>query len=247
MYHGYNTYLDEFGSQARQIPTVVLKRGSKGPLVKKLQEWLKTLGYSLTVDSDFGPGTKKQVKLFQKKSGLTVDGVVGSKTWTTLHTALTDKAITEPTWSAAERAEFEKLTAGSSAPKPSEIQRRLIADAGGLHDAMLNLAAKSGVTAPLRGPDPTSKGPPQVRPPDHGLKAVFDKADAVDWTVMGVSGLASGWLVGTLARGIDVPWWMGALAGLGVGGGAGLAASVKLRDKDKLAGDLEIDDYWLEY
>ena len=228
MYQGYDNYLDEFGSQGQLIPIVVLKRGAKGPYVKKLQESLKTLGYSLAVDSDFGPGTKKQVKLFQGKMGLTVDGVVGPKTWQALSSAAAPPI-------------------GSSATPPIGSS----AKAGALHDAMVNLAAKSsGHAAPPNQAAPwvapTSKVPP-LRPTDHGLKAVFDKADAVDWTVMGVSGLASGWLVGALARGIDVPWWMGALAGLGVGGGAGLAASVKLRDKDKLAGDLEIDDYWLEY
>lgn len=53
----------------------VLKKGSKGEWVKKMQ---KVLG--ATPDGDFGPGTEKAVKEWQAKNGLTADGVVGPKT-----------------------------------------------------------------------------------------------------------------------------------------------------------------------
>jgi putative chitinase len=53
----------------------VLKKGSKGEWVKKMQ---KVLG--ATQDGDFGPGTEKAVKAWQEKNGLTPDGVVGPKT-----------------------------------------------------------------------------------------------------------------------------------------------------------------------
>ena len=53
----------------------VLKKGSKGEWVKKMQ---KVLG--ATPDGDFGPGTEKAVKEWQSKNGLTADGVVGPKT-----------------------------------------------------------------------------------------------------------------------------------------------------------------------
>ena len=51
------------------------KVGSKGEAVKKVQELL-----SLNADGDFGPGTEKAVKAFQKKSGLPVTGVVDQAT-----------------------------------------------------------------------------------------------------------------------------------------------------------------------
>ena len=54
----------------------VLKKGSKGESVRTLQEFLK-----ITVDGDFGPKTESAVKAFQKKTGLTVDGIVGRNTW----------------------------------------------------------------------------------------------------------------------------------------------------------------------
>ena len=56
---------------------MLLKVGSKGEDVKKLQEKLGT-----TADGDFGPGTEKLVKEWQTANGLTADGLVGDGTWT---------------------------------------------------------------------------------------------------------------------------------------------------------------------
>jgi putative chitinase len=53
----------------------VLKKGSKGEWVKKMQ---KVLG--VAQDGDFGPGTEAKVKEWQTKNELTADGVVGPKT-----------------------------------------------------------------------------------------------------------------------------------------------------------------------
>jgi len=52
---------------------MLLKNGSKGGDVKKLQEKL-----GLTADGSFGPGTEKAVKEWQSKNGLTVDGIITS-------------------------------------------------------------------------------------------------------------------------------------------------------------------------
>jgi putative chitinase len=58
---------------------MLLKSGSKGEDVKKLQEKL-----GLNADGDFGLKTETAVKSFQTKNGLTPDGVVGPKTWETI-------------------------------------------------------------------------------------------------------------------------------------------------------------------
>ena len=50
----------------------MLKIGSKGNLVKQLQEKL-----GVTADGDFGPKTEKTLKEWQTKNGLTADGVAG--------------------------------------------------------------------------------------------------------------------------------------------------------------------------
>lgn len=60
----------------------VYKPGSKGEEVKRIQERLKILDYYKgLIDGDFGRGTEAAVKMFQKDKGLTVDGIVGPKTW----------------------------------------------------------------------------------------------------------------------------------------------------------------------
>lgn len=58
----------------------LLKKGDKGPNVKKLQEKLNKFGSKLKVDGDFGTNTDKAVRDFQKKMKLKVDGKVGDKT-----------------------------------------------------------------------------------------------------------------------------------------------------------------------
>ena len=68
-----------------------LRTGSTGSAVEQLQFWLNTLAQydssipSVTVDGVFGSGTAAAVRAFQRKYGLTVDGVVGQSTWTELY------------------------------------------------------------------------------------------------------------------------------------------------------------------
>ena len=58
-----------------------LKRGSRGDEVVTLQKKLKQWGYyDGAVDGIFGAVTEKAVQYFQRKNGLTADGVVGTKT-----------------------------------------------------------------------------------------------------------------------------------------------------------------------
>lgn len=69
----------------------VLRQGSSGSAVEQLQFWLNTLAQydssipSVTVDGIFGSGTTAAVRSFQRKYGLTVDGVVGQTTWNELY------------------------------------------------------------------------------------------------------------------------------------------------------------------
>lgn len=64
---------------AKNVPT--LRRGSEGELVAELQTLLVVWGADIAVDGKFGPATEEAVKAFQREHGLTVDGVVGPKTW----------------------------------------------------------------------------------------------------------------------------------------------------------------------
>ena len=59
--------------------------GSKGEMVRAVQQKLKNWGYySGAVDGVFGQSTYNAVVLFQKKNGLTADGVVGKATYAAL-------------------------------------------------------------------------------------------------------------------------------------------------------------------
>ena len=61
-----------------------LKKGSKGVDVKELQTGLIKMGYNLGkygADGDYGSKTYAAVRAFQKKYGLTVDGVFGAKSY----------------------------------------------------------------------------------------------------------------------------------------------------------------------
>lgn len=68
--------------ETASVKIPVLQKGSKGETVKALQRLLKVLGYGIsTIDGDFGSETNSAVRNYQSKNKLTVDGVVGEKTW----------------------------------------------------------------------------------------------------------------------------------------------------------------------
>ncbi len=59
----------------------MLKEGSRGPEVKRLQGLL-----GVSADGVFGPGTKKAVIRFQLGANISTDGIVGNETWALLIT-----------------------------------------------------------------------------------------------------------------------------------------------------------------
>ena len=64
--------------------------------IKDLQKLLNfDINSGLDVDGQFGPATKSAVKKFQKKYGLTQDGIVGSGTWKKLISVAKDKIGSE--------------------------------------------------------------------------------------------------------------------------------------------------------
>lgn len=63
------------------LAPVLSKRGSSGSEVTSIQKKLKTWGYYTgSVDGIYGSLTEKAVKLFQRRNGLTVDGIAGPVT-----------------------------------------------------------------------------------------------------------------------------------------------------------------------
>lgn len=82
---------------------MLLKNGSKGEDVKKLQEKL-----GLAADGSFGPGTEAKVKEWQAANGLTADGIVGDGTWTKLFGSAPE-ATPAPTAVPASAFKLDKL------------------------------------------------------------------------------------------------------------------------------------------
>lgn len=59
----------------------IIKYGSTGDDVRRLQEKLNEYGYGLDTDGIFGVKTQSAVRDYQKNNGLSVDGIVGANTW----------------------------------------------------------------------------------------------------------------------------------------------------------------------
>lgn len=68
---------------------MLLKNGSQGEDVKKLQEKL-----GLKIDGDFGNITETKVKEWQSKNGLTPDGIIGDISWSKLFPSQSTTTIT---------------------------------------------------------------------------------------------------------------------------------------------------------
>lgn len=74
------------GVPSAQAARPTLRRGSRGSAVRTLQSRLNALGFSVgTVDGIFGSATHNAVRAFQRKKGLTADGIVGARTWAALY------------------------------------------------------------------------------------------------------------------------------------------------------------------
>ncbi len=80
-------------SKAQAASSSVLKVGSSGAAVKKLQQALKDKGfYKKACDGEFGQGTLAAVKAFQIKNGLKADGIAGSATLGKLYASSSDSS-----------------------------------------------------------------------------------------------------------------------------------------------------------
>lgn len=78
---------EETPDSAEKLVTVTvaqIRNGSRGEAVKTAQRLLRALGYDVgdaKTDGAFGKVTEAAVKKFQSDKKLTVDGIVGAKTW----------------------------------------------------------------------------------------------------------------------------------------------------------------------
>jgi putative chitinase len=112
---------------------MILKVGSKGEDVKKLQQKL-----GLGADGIFGTGTEAAVKKWQADNGLTSDGIVGEGTWNKMFSG--QQLITEPST--------------PSVPIKSSGNLKLEKLKGHIPDSVISqipeTASKFGIDTPLR-------------------------------------------------------------------------------------------------
>ena len=79
---GNNTWAAIYKALQNPPTHPILRIGSTGEAVKRLQASLTNLGYNPgPIDGIFGSKTETAVKSFQKSKGLVVDGIVGNNTW----------------------------------------------------------------------------------------------------------------------------------------------------------------------
>jgi peptidoglycan hydrolase-like protein with peptidoglycan-binding domain len=65
-------------------PWPVVTEGNKNHPIETLQYLLRAHGRTVSIDGIFGPQTESAVRAYQNSRHLTVDGVVGAKTWSAL-------------------------------------------------------------------------------------------------------------------------------------------------------------------
>ena len=107
--------LFEFGLKKFEIELTeaTLRRGSRGPEVKALQQQL-----GITADGIYGPNTEAAVRAFQQRAGIQVDGIAGGQTQSAL------AAGGSPRNAGAPRASTAPFTAdgGSTTQAPPQPQ-----------------------------------------------------------------------------------------------------------------------------
>lgn len=78
-------YKSEDYASSPYVQTAVLKQGASGGEVKEVQRRLKEWGYYTgAIDGVYGKQTVEAVKAFQRKNGLTADGIAGKSTYEAL-------------------------------------------------------------------------------------------------------------------------------------------------------------------
>lgn len=92
-----NIYYGDYQETTQPIKRSTICMGSRGADVTYLQQLLSAKGYEVgEIDGFFGEKTFKSTKVYQEEHNLTVDGVVGARTWESLEeTAVTESHVKE--------------------------------------------------------------------------------------------------------------------------------------------------------
>lgn len=102
-----------------------LKKGSSGQHVKDLQNMLIKAGYKLSTDGKFGNQTEAAVKSYQKKMGLSQDGIAGKNTYSKLKSTYTKTTIVNKTTNNTADWTGQTLKKGSKGEAVKDLQNML--------------------------------------------------------------------------------------------------------------------------
>jgi len=98
----------------------VIRSSSPAADVRRLQQWLKDLGYSLAVDGVWGPITDHTLRTFQTQAGIKSDGIAGKITLGHLYGALISRSKPTP----QPIVDGQKLTAFVNAIRATVLRRQ---------------------------------------------------------------------------------------------------------------------------
>ena len=127
----YSSNLTGFADFAAE-EVAVLRQGASGNEVKEVQRRLKLWGYYKgSVDGVFGAGTKSAVIAFQKKNGLTADGVVGQSTYKALGMSSSYQALVNGTGSSSGASGSAQSVNGYSSSEVYLLAKTIYAEGRG--------------------------------------------------------------------------------------------------------------------
>jgi len=174
--------LFEFGLKKFEIELTeaTLRRGSRGPEVKALQQQL-----GITADGIYGPNTEAAVRAFQQRAGIQVDGIAGGQTQSALaaggspRNAGAPRASTAPFTpgggSTTQAPAQPQSAAPQTSPRPKARPAQPAAPTGGLDDTQARAdiaqqrADQIAAAQRRRNPDATDpRGPDQRNVPSAG-------------------------------------------------------------------------------
>ena len=125
LYSGNNVVLATATPKPTATPTpaaTVLKAGDQGAEVKAMQQRLVALGYLAAADGIYGPRTYNAVVAFQKRNGLTSDGIAGKLTLNRLNSSSAVAAQTSIAVQNTVSSAVQTSSASFKAPSASEVR-----------------------------------------------------------------------------------------------------------------------------
>lgn len=94
------------------------REGSSGEPVRSVQYNLCARKQRVAVDGEFGPETADAVEAFQRSAGLSVDGIVGAKTWPALVVTVREGSIGDAVKGVQSQAQFRIQSDDHAPPFP---------------------------------------------------------------------------------------------------------------------------------